>query len=198
MGVDARISLPGNVRLRTVIDVMAKLLGAPVKKEDLNSRGHPGAWYARADRGVVEYQIHDSMPECVGVTIHQIDSALIGQKSYHFLYHFEFGGSRGRGSSRGMMSRSYASNIALYKRLADFFGGTVDYSDCDSNDCDYVVPAKTDSKNCPEDGDPWQNLQKRIMAIQPLTNEEIDALDHLATYNETSEDRLKRLEGSKS
>lgn len=196
MGVDAKIYLPSNTRLDTVVDVACRLLGAPVEKKDLGSRDHPGAWSAQPANGVVSYRSYESVPGMAGVTIKKIDFRIYGQPAVSFCYHFEFGGPRrgkNNGGSRGIMMRAYGVNIAMFKRLADFFGGTVDYCDCDDKENNYVVPHKDDNMNCPEDGKPWQTLQERIMDVQPLTESEIEAGEKVASYHETEEDREKRL-----
>ncbi len=59
-------------------------------------------------------------------------------------------------------------NIRLLKALADFFGGKVDFDDCDDVEFDYVVEDKKDEDNCPEDGEAWTNLQERFLTIKPL------------------------------
>ena len=196
MGVDAKIYLPSNTRLDTVVDVVCRLLGAPVNKQDLGSRDHPGAWHAQPANGVGSYRSYESIPGMAGVTIKKIDSSIYGQPAVNFSYHFEFGGPRrgkNNGGTRGISMRAYGVNIAMFKRLADFFGGTVDYSDCDDKENNYVVPHKDDHMNCPEDGTAWQVLQERIMSVQPLTQAEIDTCEKVASYHETEEEREQRL-----
>ena len=78
------------------------------------------------------------------------------------------------------MPRSTASNIAMCKRLADFFGGRVDYSDCDSTECDYYVDEQPDINAY--DGEAWERLQTRKLNIEPLTADEIAACQPFAAY----------------
>lgn len=199
MGVDTKVYLPPNTRLDTVNDVICRLLDAPMEKWFLGD-SHPGAWAAHPKKGVVKTRIYKEIPTLAGVTITKIDYSLYGQKAMGFSYHFEFGGPRkgkNNGGSRGIMMRAYAVNIAIFKRLADFFGGTVDYCDCDSKENDYVVPHRTDNENCPEDGKPWQALQQRIWDVQKLTQSEIDACEKYASYHESEEEKADRLAGGK-
>lgn len=199
MGVDAKVYLPPNTRLDTVNDVICRLLDAPMEKWFLGD-SHPGAWAAHPKKNVVKQRSYSNIPGMAGVTITKIDYTLYGQKCMGFSYHFEFGGPRrgkNNGGSRGIMMRAYAVNIAIFKRLADFFGGTVDYCDCDSKENDYVVPHRTDSENCPEDGKPWQALQQRIWDVQKLTQAEIDACEKFASYHESEEEKADRLAGGK-
>lgn len=198
MGVDAKIYLPANVRLKTLTEVVCRLLGAPIEKHILDNRSHPGAWFAHPAKGVVKMRSYKGIPEMAGISIKKIDYKLYGQHVIGFSYHFEFGGPRcgkNNGGCRGIMMRAWAVNIAVFRRLADFFGGVVDYCDCDSKENDYVVEAKDDSLNCPESDKPWQDLQHRIMAVAPLTQEEIDACEKVASYHESETDKVDRLAG---
>ena len=196
MGVDANLYLPGNVRVRTLTDVVARLLDAPTEKKDLDSKSHPGAWYAHTPEDVVIFESL-SVPSMIDVTIKYIDPKITGQKAFGFGYHFEFGGND-NGACRGLILRSHACNIVLLKRLADFFGGFVDFQDCDSVDIDYSVKFKKDKLNCPQDGDEWQDLQERIMAVQPITQDELDDAERHAAYKEDKTDREARLKAKRA
>jgi hypothetical protein len=192
MGVDAKIYLPGNVRLSTVVEVVARLLDAPAVYKKLEpEKPKSTSWHASIPEGVVEYR--NTVQGLVGVTIGQINPALRGSEHFPFSYHYEFGGYKGMGACRGMILRSWDCNIAILRGLADFFGGIVDHQDCDDEERDYVVADKPDNMNCPEDGRAWQFLQERIMAVEPLTQEQIDACDQYAAYHENVGERTKRL-----
>ena len=82
------------------------------------------------------------------------------------------------------MPRSTPWWLAAGKALVDFFGGELDYNDCDSSDSDYAVPAKGDSMNRPSDGKPWHRLQDRILALQPLSADDILSARQDAAYKE--------------
>lgn len=188
MGVDAKIYLPGNTRLSTVVEVIAKCLDAPlVKKKLRDDKPGDNYWHVSVGDDVVEY--HNVVQGLAGVTIKRIDPSLHGYDCFGFSYHYEFGGYKNMGACRGIILRSRSYNIALLMRLADFFGGVVDFQDCDDEERDYVVKDKPDSKNCPEDGEPWQNLQERIWAVKPLTQEEIDKCEKFAAYKEEARDK---------
>lgn len=150
MSIDCRISLPCNVRIRAVAKVLAALLGHPGEKMQLP--GTRPSWAA-------------SFP------IVKLKSADIGDPSVAwieindrmFLFHFEL-----RGGRKGILLPKSHENIRLFKALADFFGGKVDFDDCDDVEFDYIVKDKKDEQNCPEDGEAWTNLQERFLAIKPL------------------------------
>lgn len=91
------------------------------------------------------------------------------------LYHFA-----SDGNTREILLRSTAANIAIAKRLVVFFGGEVDFRD--SGDVDFAVAGKSDVENQPIDGTPWHDLQQRIHAITPITDEEIAEAVQFAAY----------------
>jgi len=93
-------------------------------------------------------------------------------------YHFE----PDNGAGRLLLPRSTPFWIALGVRLVDFFGGTVDYSDCDSVDVDYQVAAKSALDNGPTDGEAWNVMQQRIIDLKPLSRQEIEAAAAFASY----------------
>jgi hypothetical protein len=51
--------------------------------------------------------------------------------------------------------------------LIKFFGGTIDYNDCDSKSINkrYDKPRKS---NCPNDGKAWDNFEDELLALKPL------------------------------
>ena len=167
MGVDCRLTIPAAARLRDVADVAAALLGAPMVKHDLGR----GSYSAHVNG--ITYHVYQDMPECVHVNL----PLSTGLRS--FLYHYEWSSSPG---DHGIMPRSYSANIALCVALCDFFGGSVDYADCDDSDENYRVPAKTDLHE--QDGDPWHAFQDRKLAVRPLTRAELNAYRSVAGYKE--------------
>lgn len=162
MGVDCSISFPSRVRLHDVADVVAILCGAKAARKPL--RGCDGAYYAHIEG--LKVKGCDSPAGCATIIF----------EDQCFLYHFEFGDF----GERGIMPRSTAENIAMCKRLADFFGGRVDFSDCDSTEVDYFVEEQPDINA--SNGAAWQRLQDCKLAVQPLTDEEIAACEKFAAY----------------
>lgn len=165
MGVDCRIYLSSRANVRDVATAIAILLGQKVEKRPLGSDG----WHVVVD-GVKVYGI-ENLPECCHIKVAE----------RWFLFHFEFG--RGSGQ-RGIMPRSTPSNIALCKRLADFFGGTVAYNDCDSNRADYFVEERFDILG--EDDEAFYRKQERFLKIVPLTKGEIAECVRHSAYKEAA------------
>jgi hypothetical protein len=72
--------------------------------------------------------------------------------------------------------------MAIMHRLVDFFGGILDYNDCDDIDNNYEVEAKSWEDNRPSDGEAWYRLQNRILDLKPITEEEWRSYDKVAYY----------------
>jgi hypothetical protein len=64
----------------------------------------------------------------------------------------------------------------------DFFGGKVDYNDCDSKGIDYRKRERPNSENCPSDGKAWDDFQRRIAAVKPLTDKDFKRAARAAGY----------------
>jgi hypothetical protein len=57
--------------------------------------------------------------------------------------------------------------IEVGKRLIDFFGGYIDYNDCDDIKKDFEKE-KPRLKNNPNDGEEWNDFEKEKYNIKPL------------------------------
>ena len=167
MGFDCQYTIPAPARIRDVATVMGALLGCPLKKYELGE----GGYSARID-GIV-FRSYDDMPECVRI----VTPMPIGPwDSYEVLYHYEWD----EYGNHGIMPRSRPINIALCIALCDFFGGRIDFNDCDHSDCDYRQPTREDIHAT--DGQPWNAFQDRILAVKPLTKEDIKRCRDVAAY----------------
>jgi hypothetical protein len=172
MGVDMRVRLPNNVRVRNVAEVMGAYAGCTPVKSFFRGDSK-GGWHASVPGAKVTTT---SLPEMAQITI---DCPMVdGQTSHFCFYHFE----PESGSGRLMLPRSTAFWIALMTKVVDFFGGELDYNDSDDSECDYSVPEKTVDENSPQDGEAWYNFQNRVLNIKPLTKEEWEAADKHAAY----------------
>jgi hypothetical protein len=155
MGVDTRIALPPSSRIRDVAKVLGKLVGLPHTMEPL---GHGSSSYVCDVRGV-------AVVACSVETLARIEWS--GARVPHMercgvLYHYE--GPRGE---RLMLPRACDEWIEIGRQLVQFFGGTVDFYDCDDVDVDFSrTPAYPDGM--PEDGKPWADLQERIAAVRMI------------------------------
>jgi hypothetical protein len=166
MGVNCDITLPGNARVKDVAQVIGRLSGCAAEKKHF-SQG--GGWYTEVKTVNVK---PSTMPECCYIYWqHNEDDRAV-------LYHFEWESS----GNRGLSPNATAWWIAAAKRLVDFFGGSVDFSDCDSIDVDY---AKEPSPlNGASDGQEWEALHQAILDVQPITEAELDEAEKHAAYKD--------------
>jgi hypothetical protein len=186
MGVDCKISLPQEVRVGNVASVIGILLGNKVTLNHHIGHSHP---YVSAEVEDVSVTPASGIPSCVYIKIENTD-----QGNRQFLYHMEWtrGTSKDQehnvGHGRGIMIGSTAENIAMGIRLVKFFGGEIDFNDCDEINCNIKRPKRKDITAC--NGKSWDNFQKRIAKVKPLTLEDIWDCEKFASYKTKSRDEL--------
>lgn len=176
MGVDAHIYLPGNVELDKVAMVVGRLLGLPAERTSIEENP-PG--FVRVPNATTRSATNQ--PNCAIMEFTDIPppARKWGEDTFYFLYQFE----SSRGGDRVIVTRSNAFCIAIFKGLANFFGGDVLYGDCGEHG-DYTVSYKSDDLNHPQDGPPFWNLQQRIFDLKPLTDEDFRAAEKYAAYKD--------------
>lgn len=178
MGINCRIMLPDRIRVNDVAEVMGALTRLPVMKQFF--QGQDRDWSVRVEGIKVQ---PSSISECC-----EIQWITPDNERHFVLYHFEPSEVVGR----LMMPRSTAFWVAVGKRLVDFFGGELDYNDCDRKSVDYRRKRRTDCM--PNDGKAWDRFQERKLKITPITDEEYaDAAKH-AAYGELKSSKLKKRE----
>jgi hypothetical protein len=125
--------------------------------------------------------------------MNHIDVTLPDGTRLHVQYHQEVGAKWS--GCKLMMPRSTAFWLAMGRRLIEFFGGGLVYSDHDFDGKTFneTVPPKSNDENGPEDGAPWQSFQDRVHAIQPLTRAEVRAMRRHAAYDDEDEDVVNGL-----
>jgi hypothetical protein len=185
MGVDCNIYLPGNVRVQDVAKVVAVLAGRKVVLETMIG----GGLSAMVEGWRVE---PTSIPEMARIAVSgplsdAAQKARSDAGGCYCYFHFECDGADGRLLS----PRSTPFWIAVGRGLVNFFGGAVDYNDCDDGNANYKrLPRnanykrlpRANSENCPTGGTAWETLQKRIAAVKPLAPEHFDAVNKFAAY----------------
>jgi hypothetical protein len=161
MGVDCRIQLPDDVGVRNVAKAIGLLSGLEFEKHFLGP-SHEYVWSVH----VPGVQVGISgMPECCQIIVRAIKNPLVdGEESHYVLYHFE--PSEG---GRLMLPPSTPFWCAVGDALIDFFGGKIDYNDCDDTDWDRAVP-KPRGRNNPQDGEEWQRFQQELSELKPVEN----------------------------
>lgn len=170
MGVDCRILLPPDARIRDVADVIGILAGLnPEWDDSIPSVSVPGATAKPS-----------SLAECAEITIVSKNGEFLvdGETSHWLLFHWEPSEESGM---HLLMPHSTAFWIALGKKLVSFFGGSIDYNDCDSKDVDYRAK-KPRRRNNPTVGKPWDDFQKAMFNIKPLTEKDLEKAEKYAAY----------------
>lgn len=169
MGVDTRITLPPFVRVRDVADVIGILLGNQRRQVPL------GSGYSAVRVDGVQIRSYGNMSSLVECAEIQISST---HGPYTVMYHFEF---EDRGN-RGLMPRSRPDWLAVGVGLINFFGGEIDYNDCDDKDRDLFVPAKIQLARQSNDA-VFDLVQRRKMELHPLTTSDVLAMTPYAAYD---------------
>lgn len=163
MGTDCVVTLPHRTRVEDVRTVLAALLGFKVTRQDLGN----GGWAAHCEPNVVSLLSCGSMPQCCTISWRDAPNPALHRSHGSIFYHFE--NKDGRWLSMGC----HPTAIAIASALVSFFGGSADFNDCDDSEDDFVVPERTDIHA--EDGKEWHDLQARLLAVRPLSADELDA-----------------------
>lgn len=159
MGVDCKVTLSPGTRVRDVALALGAALGC--KK----------TWGGTSDGKTRWVEVEgvrvrcDGMPGCASIEC--------GER--WFCYHFEYGAD----GARGVTLRSFAENIAVGRKLAEFFGGSVEPNDWEG-EVVWSTPYRTDCHA--EDGEEWDAFQARLFAVEPVTAEEIAECQTWAGY----------------
>ena len=169
MGVDALIKLPPDVRIDDVAKVIGVLAGLPIEKQPLDANG---TWCIRVNGAKAEGILN--IASCATIKIH--GKLVDGEEDHHVMFHYE----PDDGIDRLIMPRSTAFWISIGKRLIQFFGGKLTYSDCVGGIDEQAE--KPRQSNNPTDGKPWQDFQQEIADLKPITKPELKAANKVASY----------------
>jgi hypothetical protein len=176
MGVDTHLYLPSDVRVKDVALVAAALLGVSIHKHEFVD----GSFFAEAPDHRVKVNAASFEAGFADIIVRPKPGESLAWlklgECWSAFYAFE--GGRGR---RYLSARSYAINIAVFKGLARFFGGTVDFNDCDDRAVNYRAEKK--GRNDPEEGAAEVNFQRRLLAVQPLDSVDMKLARKFAAYD---------------
>src|ERR1039458_4914350 len=151
MGIDTDLYLPPYVEVRDVATAIGILLGEP---HELAPLGQDVTHCKVENVTIRSYGENTYLPECCRIHV----------GTREFMYHFAFstpGDPLHNRGWHGMILRSSSPNIALFVALANFFGGVVDFNDCDEADVDRrVEPSESTWGHdfTPTDGDEWDEI----------------------------------------
>ncbi len=177
MGVDCRISLPRNVRLQTVAEVIGKLIGLKAERTEQKFVRVPG----------ISFISYPNLIECPIINFDGVAGPAFkwnhDDAKTTVMFHFE----PDEGSGRILLPNSTAFWLAVGRKVVDFFGGFMFYqSDDNSATPDYFQIAKSNAENMPSDGKPFWDLEQRIFDLPPITEEEFAAMEPHAAYRTVS------------
>lgn len=148
MGVNIHCRLPSHTRVRDVALVIGAVVGMPIVREETDLVMAPDARVETT-----------SVPEMVYITF----------EDRHAAYFFEDEDHDGR----LFYPRSTPFWCAVAHRLVEFFGGEVDYNDCDDSSCDFKAKANRRSTT---------EVMREVLTIKPLTRDEIATFKQVAGY----------------
>jgi len=155
------IYFPADVRIKDVMAVIGILCGCEKTKVHLDGRD---GWFTRVgdspNVSVSNTPTPDYVTICTGPSIN-------GER-FRGGYFFE---SRNSGRELHCDRDPFCHIVGI--RLIQFFGGQIDFDDCDGCDCDYECP-KPRKKNNPSGGESWQAFQKDLMNLLPIREEDLD------------------------
>lgn len=153
MGVDLVITLPPHAAADEVADLMGIFLGKAAKLVPLSGGGDAvscrveGVSVTALGRGL-EGSLDIRVDGFGRVAMYQLDSSSFGERYLIF-----------RAGSEGVE--------ALALALVDWFGGRVDYNDCDGIDADHVARYPK-WPFVPHDGEQWDRYQRDKAALKPI------------------------------
>lgn len=185
MGVDCRITFPNNVRLRDVANAIGILAGLnPVQK---HISGALDSFFVDVP-GVTTKSYNSLGLECcaqIDLTAPEGETLVDGKDTHYTMYHFEYESPTAdpdiKMYSSGISPRSTPFWIAIGKRLVETFGGSILCNDCGDNEKpDRVVGAHW--LNGATNGEKWNQNQRRIFELSPVSKAEMDEARKVAAY----------------
>jgi hypothetical protein len=171
MSVKTDLYLPGDAEIRDVADVAAILLGHEPKMKPLG--GGFDSEYVEVE-GVNVHGFKD-LPGFAEIDIEPTEDMEHG-RSIFFSYEVE-----GRPGERLAVLSADAEGIALFVKLAEFFGGTVDFNDCDDSEEDLKKPRPRGGNGTYEDG-AFDRMQRRKMNVRSMSYSFVRSFEEQASY----------------
>lgn len=172
MGVNVKCYLAAGTRLRDVAMVAAALLGNKAAHSPISGSD---SIFARVD-GVLPFE-RTSMVLKLDKN-NPAAAAIIKSDGnpYHLSYHYEAGPL----GETLLIPACTAAKIALCVGLVKFFGGKVLYNDCAAKSPTLRCKPRPDIHA--EDNPDWDHLQRRILAVKPLTAADVAKYEKYSGY----------------
>lgn len=169
MGVDCKCALPHDVRLDDVRTVLGLLAGCKMIGGELGLDADGLKRSLHREQGS-----HFPMVpgvECKTTSVPEMVILIVPSTTEQYTpciyYHFEYK------EGRLLMARSTPLWCALAEGLVRFFGGRVDFNDCDETEAD--IRCEPQSAHDVEDGAEWYTFHERLFAVKPITERNYEA-----------------------
>jgi hypothetical protein len=168
MSADTTIHLPAQVNVRDVAKVIAVLFGEKKKWYCYESRTEHEApqktGWVEVDVTIKPTNVPAMVQIDLSASLLKKANSVLGD-GWWFTYHFE-----SEGGMRYMSGGSRAARIALHRRLANFFGGKVNYNDCDSK---YYRRRSPDWLGKERSDVAFHKKELAIWNLKPITEKEV-------------------------
>jgi len=160
MGVDCKVYLPMDVRVKDVCTVMGVALGGKIEKINLPS----GSFYVK----VYNYTFNTMSwePSMCSITVEIEDEAIKEYTKENLVcpyYFFEGNGYR------EMIFGSRWISIELAKTLVRFFGGYADFNNCDDIVADIFIPQKDTKYLRHDSNEEYNKFQNDLADVKIIT-----------------------------
>lgn len=163
MGVDTCIYIPDTVRIRDLANAIGILAGLKIETEN----------EYKTVKGI-EVK-NSSVLGCVDIDF----KSPIDKENHNVMLHLE---PKMR-NYKLLMPRSTPFWLAIGIRLINHFGGLMDFNDSDAIDFD--ESRQENPLNGAYDGETWRMKQEELYSLEPMTKEEVNAMNKYAAYKET-------------
>lgn len=186
MAQSCTVKLPKDVRLGDVLDVIGILTGSKAEWEMLGGRwvevdGIAGWPICKTENISDDYNVYGQ--EGCGFGHYVVH---VRKNTFDKDHHVAFWNYETSGDYYLLMSGECSLFWnAINTELARFFGGEVDYNDCDDIEVD-VRFDKPRVKNNPGDGQEWDDFQNDKYNVQPITD-----------WQQYNADRIRTKDGKK-
>lgn len=178
MGVDIRLGLEAGTDLRDLGNAIGRLLGNP-------SRRRGGMYTGWTETVGVKVKANQVVPGLMDISVFAPKGKRLvdGEEAYGITFHTLW--HRGEAESeKGMLfaiPRSRALNIALAKRLVEYFGGKLSYQDT-TDKVDVAIPWDASKGGRLYRHHGYEAYLEGIFDLTPLTKRDLLEADAVAAY----------------
>jgi hypothetical protein len=165
MGVNACLTFSPGARVDDVADAIGVLAGLPAVTDNKGFRRVAGVTVKST-----------SVPQSPRILLR--GRMVDGSRVHEVMFHYE-----GCGGRPSIAPPSTAFWVAVCRRLVGFFGGRLDYNDCDSRTAGYRRPCPR-RRNDPQDGAAWQKFEREMDGVRPVTVADVARAGKYAYYKE--------------